>query len=61
MSMKRFFGMLKRMFKILFKKVDIPLCYMLDFVRTYIVLYNMCIVNLNDFNMAWALKLKSKI
>ncbi len=56
MLMKRTFGMLKGMFKILFKKVDIPWCYMLDLVITYIVLYNMCIVNLNDFNITWALE-----
>jgi hypothetical protein len=55
-SMEKYFGMLKGMFKILFKRVNIPLCYMLDLVITYIVLHNMCIVNLNDFNMDWALE-----
>jgi hypothetical protein len=54
--MERTFGMLKGMLKISFKRVDIPLCYMLDLVITYIVLHNMCIVNLNDFNMDWALE-----
>jgi hypothetical protein len=56
MSVERAFGMLKGRFKILLKKLDIPLCHMLDLVMACICLHNMCIVNLDGFNIDWALE-----
>ncbi len=57
--MKKTFGVLKGTFKILLKKlVDIPLHHMLDLVMTCICLPNMCIANLNGFNMEWALEVQ---
>jgi hypothetical protein len=60
MLIERGFGMLKGMFRILFKRVDIPLCHMLDMVTTCICLHNMCIVNLDSFDMDWALEAQRK-
>ncbi len=49
-DVKRAFGMLKERFKILFKRVDIPLCHMLDLMAC-IYLHNMCIANSDGFDM----------
>jgi hypothetical protein len=43
--------MLKGKFKILLKKVDIPLCHMPNLVVIYIYMHNMCIVNSDGFDM----------
>jgi hypothetical protein len=51
MSVETTFGMLKGSFKILLKKVDIPLHHMLDLVTICICLHNMCIANLDGFDM----------
>ncbi len=51
MLVERVFGMLKGKFKILLKRIDIPLCHMLDLVMACICLYNTCISNLNGFEM----------
>jgi len=40
------------------KLVDIPLHHMLDLVMTCICLPNMCIANLNGFDMEWALEVQ---
>jgi hypothetical protein len=48
--------MLKERFKILFKRVDIALCHMLDLMMACICLHNMCITNLNGFDTNWALE-----
>jgi hypothetical protein len=53
---ERAFRMLKGRFKILLKRVGIPLCHMLDLVMACICLHNMCIVNLDGFNIDWALE-----
>jgi hypothetical protein len=58
MSMESTFGMLKGRLKILLKRVDIPLCHMLDLVMICICLHNMCIINSNGFNMHWALEVQ---
>jgi hypothetical protein len=56
MSVERAFGMLKGKFKLLLKRVDIPLRHMLDLVMACICLHNMCIANSNGFDMDWALE-----
>jgi len=50
-SMERTFGMLKGIFKILLKRIDIPLCHLPNLVMICICLHNMCIANLNGFDM----------
>jgi hypothetical protein len=56
MLVERTFGMLKGRFRILLKRIDIPLRHMMDLVKTCICLHNMCIANLDGFNMDWALE-----
>jgi hypothetical protein len=51
MSIERTFGMLKGRFKLLLKRVDIPLCHMSDLVMVCICLHNMRITNLDGFDM----------
>jgi hypothetical protein len=51
MSIEKTFGMLKGRFRILLKRIDIPLCCMLDLMMTYICLHNMCIANLDGFDI----------
>jgi hypothetical protein len=50
MLVERTFKMLKGKFKILLKKVDTPLCHIPNLVA-YICMHNMCITNLDGFNM----------
>ncbi len=52
--------MLKGRFRILLKRVDIPLHHMSDLVTTCICLHNMCIVNSYGFEMDWALEAQIK-
>jgi hypothetical protein len=51
MSVEKAFGMLNGRFKLLLKRVDIPLRHMPDLVTAYICLHNMCIANLDGFDM----------
>jgi hypothetical protein len=51
MLVERTFGILKGRFRILFKKVNIPLCHMLNLVMACICLHNICITNLDGFDM----------
>ncbi len=60
MSIERTFKMLKGRFKILLKGIDIPLCHMLDLVMACICLHNMCIANLDSFDMDQALDAQRK-
>ncbi len=55
---ERTFGMLKGRFRILLKRVDIPLSHMLNLVTICIYLHNMCIANSNGFDMDLALEVK---
>jgi len=50
MPVERTFGMLKSRFRILLKRVNIPLHHMLDLVMTCICL-QMCIVNSDGFDV----------
>ncbi len=54
--MKIAFGMLKGRFKILLKKVNIPLHHMPYLVMAHICSHNMCIANLDGFDMDWAME-----
>jgi hypothetical protein len=56
MSMEITFRMLKGKFKILLKKVNIPLHCMPYLVMAHICSNNMCIANLDGFGMDWAME-----
>jgi hypothetical protein len=56
MSMEKTFEMMKGRFKILLKKVNIPLHHILDLVMAHIHSHNMCIASLDGFDMDWALE-----
>jgi hypothetical protein len=56
MLVERTFEMLKTRFRILLKKKKIPLHHMPNFIMTCICLHNMCVVNLDGFDMDWALE-----
>jgi hypothetical protein len=60
MPIERIFGMLKGRFSILLKRINNPLCRMLDLVMACICLHNMCIANSNGFDMDWALEAQRK-
>jgi hypothetical protein len=60
MPIERVFGMLKGRFRILLKRINNPLCRMLDLVMACICLHNMCIANSNGFDMDWALEAQRK-
>jgi hypothetical protein len=60
MSIERAFGILKGRFRISLKRVDIPLCHMLDLVTVCICLHKMCIANLDGFDMDWALEVQKE-
>jgi hypothetical protein len=55
MPVERTIGMLKGRFIILLKKIDIPLCHMLDLVVICICL-RMCVINSDGFDVDWALE-----
>ena len=54
MAMERAFGMLKCRWRILLKRVHVPLRHMPDLVTACICLYNLCIIHANDFDIEWA-------
>jgi hypothetical protein len=56
MLVEKAFRMLKGRFKLLLKRVDIPLRHMPDLVTVYICLHNMCIANSGGFDMDSALE-----
>jgi hypothetical protein len=47
-------------FLILLKRINISLCHMLGSMMTWVCLRNMCIVNLDGFNMEWVLEAQKK-
>jgi len=60
MLVERDFGMLKGRFRILLKRINIPLRHMPNLVTTCICLLNMCIANLDGFDMDWALEVQKE-
>ena len=51
--MERTFGILKGRWRILQKKIDVPLRSMADIVSTCIILYNLCIITKDKFDAIW--------
>jgi len=54
MAVKRAFGMLKGRWKILLKKIDMPLRSIPDMVTTCLCLHNLCLIHADEFDMNWA-------
>ena len=56
MVVERAFGCLKGRWRILLKRIDVPLENLPDLVTTCICLHNLCIIHGDGFNMQWARK-----
>jgi hypothetical protein len=54
MAVKRAFGMLKGRWKILLKKIDMPLRSIPGMVTTCLCLHNLCLIHADEFDMNWA-------
>ena len=55
MTMERAFGILKGRWRILFKRIDMPLQNVPDIATASHCLHNLCIIQNNEFNMKWAI------
>ena len=53
MSIERAFGILKNRWRILLKRIDMPLQNVPDIVTTSLCLYNLCILENDNFDMDW--------
>ena len=53
MAVEKAFGILKGRWHILLKRIDMPLQNVLDIVTTSLYLYNLCILENDDFDMDW--------
>jgi hypothetical protein len=53
MYVERIFGILKGRWRIIQKRVDVPLRLVADIVSTCIVLYNLCIITKDMFDSNW--------
>lgn len=51
MCVKRAFKILKGRWRIIIKRVDVPLWNMVDMPTIYIVLHNMCVIRKDEFDM----------
>ena len=54
MAVERAFGCLKGRWRILLKRIDVPLKNLPDLVTACICLHNLCIIHGDGFNMQWA-------
>jgi hypothetical protein len=54
MAVERAFGILKGRWRILLKRIDMPLCHVPDIVTACICLHNLCILENDEFDMDWA-------
>ena len=54
MAVERAFGCLKGRWRILLKRIDVPLVNIPDLVSACICLHNLCIIHGDGFNMRWA-------
>ena len=61
MAVERAFGMLKGRWRILFKKIDMPLRSILDMVIVCLCLHNLCLIYADGFDMNWARKVEENI
>jgi len=61
MVVERAFGILKGRWRILLKRIDMPLWNVLDIVTTSLCLHNLCILENDEFSMEWTKKAKKKL
>ena len=61
MAIERAFGILKRRWRILLKRIDIPLDNVPDIVTACICLHNLCLIHNDGFDMRWAKQAEEKI
>jgi hypothetical protein len=54
MAVERAFGMLKRRWRMLLKRIDMPLRTIPDIVTTCLCLHNLCIIHGDEFDLNWA-------
>ena len=54
MAVERAFGMLKGRWRILLKKIDMPLRSIPDMVTACLCLHNLCLIHVDEFDMNWA-------
>jgi len=54
MAVERAFGILKGRWRILLKRIDMPLKHVPDLVTACICLHNLCIIHGDEFDMQWA-------
>jgi hypothetical protein len=53
MAVERAFGILKGRWRILLKRIDLPLKHVPDLVTVCIYLHNLCIIHGDNFDMKW--------
>ena len=53
MAVERTFGIFKGRWRILLKRIDMPLKQVSNLVTTYICLHNLCIIYEDEFDMQW--------
>ena len=61
MAVEKAFGILKGRWRILLKRIDMPLQNVPDIVTATLCLYNLCILENDDFDMDWAKSAEEKL
>ena len=61
MAVERAFGILKDRWRILLKRIDMPLQNVPDIVTASLCLHNLCILENDDFDMDWARSAKEEL
>ena len=56
MAVERAFRMLQGRWRILLKKIDMPLCSIPSMVTACLCLHNLCFIHADEFDMNWARK-----
>ena len=61
MVVKRNFGILKSRWRILLKRIDMPLHHVKDIVLACICILNFCIIHGDKFNKKWTTKVEFEV
>jgi hypothetical protein len=54
MAVERAFGILKGRWRILLKRIDMPLRHIPNVITACICLHNLCIIHRDEFDIEWA-------